>query len=45
MCGRTIDSLAALNSAARRAGEAAFRPQDWRLVMTAKRCYPNPEAG
>ena len=30
--------------AARRAGETAFRPEDWRRVMTAERFYHDPMA-
>ena len=32
-----------LVQAARRAGEQAFRPPDWRAVMTAERFYHDPE--
>ena len=33
-----------LVQAARRAGEQAFRPPDWRAVMTAERFYHDPDA-
>jgi soluble lytic murein transglycosylase-like protein len=39
-----LGHLGEVIQAARRAGETAFRPQDWRLVMTAERFYHDPMA-
>ena len=39
-----LGHLGEVIQAARRAGEAAFRPQDWRRVMTAERFYHDPMA-
>ena len=40
-----LGHLGEVIQAARRVGEAAFRPPDWRRVMTAERFYHDPEAG
>ncbi len=39
-----LGHLGEVIQAARRAGEAAFRPEDWRRVMTAERFYHDPMA-
>ena len=38
-----LHHVGALVQAARRAGELAFRPEDWRAVTTAERFYHDPE--
>lgn len=40
-----LGHLGEVIQAVRRAGEAAFRPEDWRRVMTAEQFYHDPEAG
>ena len=39
-----LGHLGEVIQAVRRAGEAAFRPEDWRRVMTAERFYHDPMA-
>lgn len=39
-----LGQLGTVIQAARRAGEDAFRPEDWQRVMTAERFYHDPEA-
>ncbi len=38
-----LHQIGELVQAARRAGEAAFRPPDWQAVLTAERFYHDPE--